>query len=132
MHGCYRRIGPRVPDDADGAIIVCESHDAGITINEATGLPAIVAYDACNLGPVAQVVRDRKRRAKILITPGDYRWANSPRRDALAWKAAESVGATVLIPRFTDIDENPFPDFSDLHSLEGLDAVRDQVMAAAA
>ena len=63
---------------------------------------------------------------KIIFCADDDRWKDGNPGITKAKAAAEKIGATVVIPKFKDLATKP-TDFNDLHKLEGIDAVRQQL-----
>jgi len=105
-------------------IVVCEGYATGASIHEATGIAVAVAFDAGNLEFVAKSVASRYAGSKlILAADDDYA---KPMNTGLtkARDAALSVGGLLAIPCFTSERKPDFKDFNDLHTTEGLDAVK--------
>lgn len=127
--GAYHLIGgtPR------GVVLVAEGYATAATLFEATGLPVAVAFDAGSLVPVATAVSTRYKTSRVLIcADDDYRTDGNPGVTA-ARNAATAVGGAWISPEFAE--ERPTEkkggptDFNDLHALEGLHVVREQVEA---
>lgn len=116
----------------DWIALVAEGYATAASLHEATGLPVIVAFDAGNLLPVAQAIHKRYPRAKLLICgDDDYASAGNPGITA-ANAAAVAVSGAWVAPVFAA--ERPAQkggptDFNDLHALEGLHIVRQQIEA---
>jgi putative DNA primase/helicase len=115
-----------------GLILVCEGYATGASLHEATGLPVAVAFDAGNLLPVAESMRKRFKRVRVLIcADDDYRTEGNPGL-TFAQSAALVVEGSHLAPVFAAVRpaERKGPtDFNDLHVLEGLHIVRKQLEA---
>jgi putative DNA primase/helicase len=126
--GAFHLIGgvPR------GLVLVAEGYATGATLFEATGLPVAVAFDAGSLMPVAQALAKQYRGAKILLcADDDYRTEGNPGVTA-AKNAATAVGGSWISPTFAEdrpTERKGPTDFNDLHQLEGLHVVREQVEA---
>ena len=123
--GCYCAIGKT---DSKTAVI-CEGFATGASIAEATGYYVLIAFDAGNLLPVAERIKERLPTDWRLIIAADndaYKDDNVGVRKAT--ECAQSVGAQLVIPDFTgcDISGNP-TDFNDLHQLKGLETVKAQI-----
>ena len=125
---------------ASGAavILVAEGYATGASLFEATGLPVAVAFDAGNLAPVAAVLRNRYKTAKLLICADDDTWSEGNPGVTAASAAAMEVGGAFMAPIFADpaarqaayeAKGSKLTDFNDLHALEGLHMVRVQVEA---
>jgi Family of unknown function (DUF5906)/Toprim domain len=130
--GSYFTIG-----DLDGAerIYLAEGYATAATVHEATGEPVVVAFDAGNLQPVAiglrSILPDTDADTEIVIAADNDQWTAGNPGVEKAYAAARVICALVAIPEFEDTETEP-TDFNDLHQLEGLDVVRDQLAAASA
>lgn len=127
--GSFHLIGSR-PSGANQVIVVCEGYSTGASIYQATGWPVAVAFDAGNLVAVARAMRQLCGAATIIIAADNDQW----NKDGNAGmhhghQAASAAGAILIAPKFEDLKGQP-TDFNDLHVREGLDAVRQQLMAA--
>lgn len=105
---CYCGIGQ--PGDT---IVICEGFATAASIREATGYAVAVAFSAGNLESVARTMRTRYPDARLIIC-GDNDASGTGQNAAR--KAAEAVGATVVIPAESG-------DFNDLACSQGLRAV---------
>ena len=125
---------------ASGAavILVAEGYATAASLFEATGLPVAVAFDAGNLAPVAAVLRNRYKTAKLLICADDDTWSAGNPGVTAASAAAMEVGGAFVAPAFADpaarqaaydSKGSKLTDFNDLHALEGLHMVRVQIEA---
>lgn len=65
--GCYHPIGNK----GTGDLGICEGFATGASIHEATGDDVIVAFDAGNLLPVAQAMREQYPDRKIILWADD-------------------------------------------------------------
>lgn len=156
-----QRIAPRKPDDGpdkrfmpgsrkkglwhalgvlDGASVILEAegYATAATLHEATGRPAVVAFDAGNLVHVARELRALYPAATILVCGDDDHeteartGTNGGRKGAAtAARAVAAPGAPAgaVFPRGLPPGGS---DFNDLGRHAGLDVVRAQVEAAAA
>jgi len=126
--GCFFTIGTPANDDQP-TLVICEGYATGASIHEATGHPVVLAFDAGNLPPVAERIRARYPKARIIIAADNDRWTTEPIDNPgvhYARLAAQEFGAFVVAPEFADLSSKP-TDFNDLHAMEGLDAVCTQV-----
>jgi putative DNA primase/helicase len=130
--GCFFSIGKPVGDNP--VIVVCEGYATGATIHEATDHTVAVAFDAGNLQPVAERIRAAFPSATIVIAADNDRWTTTPIENPGVHYAKQAANAEtrayVAIPEFNDLSSKP-TDFNDLAHIEGTDAVRDQLEAAA-
>ena len=115
-----------------GIVLVAEGYATAATLHEATGLPVATAFDAGSLVPVAAAVAKRYKTSRLLIcADDDYRTDGNPGVTA-AKNAATAVGGAWISPEFAEerpADRKGPTDFNDLHQLEGLHVVREQVEA---
>lgn len=102
-YGCFFAIGS--PLDS---VCVCEGFATGASINESTGLPVAVAFDAGNLLPVSKACRAKFPALKItLCADNDANTAGNPGLTR-AREAALAIGGLLAVP--------PIPgDFNDLY-----------------
>jgi putative DNA primase/helicase len=126
---CYYPIGK--PEGDRPTIVVCEGYATGASIHAATGYPVLVAFDAGNLLPVAQRLREKQPQARLVIAADNDRWTVEPIENPgihFAQIAARETGAYLVIPEFTQLDSRP-TDFNDLHAAAGAQAVADAFVA---
>ena len=112
-------------------ILVCEGYATGLTMRMAVGkrLPVVVALDAGNLQPVAELLRVLYPQSLLLIcADDDYMTAGNPGRDK-ALKTAKAVARCQYVyPIFRRGNRGAKDtDFNDLHAREGLECVRRQM-----
>lgn len=128
--GLWHELGETA--DAE-VILIAEGYATAASVHEATGRPAVVAFDAGNLAPVAKALRKLYPRALLVVCGDDDRASHekkgvNPGRDK-ATTAAKAVRGTAAFPA-------PLPDgatdFNDLYLHAGLDAVRDLIETAIA
>jgi len=86
-------------------VLVCEGYATGASLHEATGLPVAVAFDANNLAPVAQELRNRYRDARLLICADDDFATRGNPGIASASAAALKVAGAFVAPRFAVEDQ---------------------------
>jgi putative DNA primase/helicase len=124
---CFHPIG--FLDAQPAQIILCEGFATGMSIYRATQIPTVVCFNAANLLQVGQEIAKKYPDAKLVFA-GDsdqYSSYNTGKNKAIA--AAASTGGTVVLPRFASTGNKP-TDFNDLHQLEGIYKVKQQLMAA--
>jgi putative DNA primase/helicase len=119
-------------------LLVAEGYATAASLHAATGLPTAVAFDAGNLAPVAAALHKRYKAAKILICADDDAFTDGNPGVSLASAAAVEVGGSYVRPEFADEAGrrskfermgHKITDFNDLHALEGLHVVRQQIEA---
>lgn len=95
VKGAYSVIG-----SLDGAkrVLVCEGWATGATLFELYGLPVVVAFNAGNLMPVCQALRERFENLAIVVAGDDDRQTPGNPGRTKAIEAAEAIGATLLFP----------------------------------
>jgi putative DNA primase/helicase len=116
VQGCFHLLG-------EIARIIClaEGYATAASIHEATGLPVAVAFNAGNLLPVALLLRKRHTQASLIVC-GDS--DTSEVGQTKAREAAQAVDGLVVLP------EDEGTDWNDVHSQDGLDAVKVAIFAA--
>lgn len=137
--GCFHVIGGMAELSKASVVIVAEGYATANVIAEAAGKRAAVvsAFDAGNLEPVARVLKERFPDKPMLVAGDDDRAepGRNPGREH-ATRAAEAVGAKVILPTFATgeqrRDPKRFSDFADLkvHSRLGTDGLKEQIEAA--
>ena len=121
MRGCYHAIGAKPPESI---LVICEGFATGASINEATGQPVAVAFNAGNLAPVAAALH-KAYPALVLVLAADDDWRTEGNPGITAARqAALAVGGFVVAPRFPAGRPPKATDFNDLAALAGLGAVR--------
>lgn len=114
--GAYTTIGK---PDREGWIVICEGYATGVSIHLATGFCVVVAFSAGNLAAVARKIIAALPLARVIIGADDDAFtAGNPGR-----AAAAATGLPVALPLWAG-ERGRGTDFNDLHSAEGLDAVR--------
>lgn len=120
-------------------IVICEGVATGFSIWAATGASIVCAFNAGNLVEVTKEIA-RHRQATIIIAadndivpPEDWAergkgkpWVNAGVKKAEA--AAKAVGCRFVAAQFADGPARGRTDFNDLHRLEGLERVRQQIL----
>ncbi len=137
--GLFHVIGAPASDGAaPDLVLIAEGYATAATLHEASGMPAVVAFDAGNLAAVAEAMPARFPGARFLVCADhdaetEARSGKNPGRDG-AEKAARKLralgcAAAVLLPEGLPSGGT---DFNDLAAAAGLDAVAWQVGAGAA
>jgi putative DNA primase/helicase len=119
-------------------VLVAEGYATAAALHAATGYPVACAFDAGNLGPVADALRKRYKRAKVLICADDDAFTEGNPGVTAASAAAMAVAGEWIRPQFADeegrqerhaANGHKDTDFNDLQRLEGAAAVAAQVSA---
>jgi len=105
-------------------LCVAEGFATAASIHEATSLPAVVAFNAGNLLPVARAMKERFPDCRLLVCADDD--AGKPGNPGLtkAREAAAAVGARLAVPTFPEPRPADAKDFNDMARLLGAAAVR--------
>lgn len=110
-------------------LLVCEGYATGASLHEATGEAVAVAFDAGNLKPVAEALRQKYPDFRLIICADNDQWGDSNTGVIKATEAALAVSGMLTIANIQDTADKP-TDFNDLHRAEGIEAVRRQVEQA--
>lgn len=126
--GCYFTIKGN-----QESIYICEGYATGATIHQVTGGTSIVAFSANNIPKVAEVIKAKFPASKITICADNDKYKPDKGNAGITYAqdAARKFNLKVLIPSFRDESTKP-TDFNDLAALEGIDAVKDQILEAPA
>jgi phage/plasmid primase-like uncharacterized protein len=129
MHGCFHVIGDIEPT---GVVLIAEGFATAASCREATEYPAVIAFDAGNLLPVATVIREKFPDAQIIICADDDAWTDGNPGMTKATETARAVNGAVAVPAFSGERLAGQTDFNDLAKVEGLAAARACIDAATA
>ena len=99
------------PKDGDD-ILVSEGYSTGKTLNEATGKPVAVAFDANNLSSVALAVQQAYTTATVFVVGDDDRENDRNIGRTKATEAANAVKSQAIFPSFSEGSKGS--DFNDL------------------
>lgn len=127
ISGCYFEIGD--PESAQ-ALCIVEGFATGATINEATGYPVVVAFNASNLHAVAQLMRERFPRLKLIVCADNDAGTEGNPGMTKGKEAAQAVGGLLAIPDFGDDRTEAMTDFNDMAAKSGLQAVKEVIEKA--
>ena len=105
-------------------VFICEGFATGATIYECSETPVIVAFDAGNLKPVAQSIREKYQNLKLIFCADNDTYNEVNVGVEKAQEAAQIVDGEVIVPQFKDKSTHP-TDFNDLMILEGGEAVKE-------
>jgi putative DNA primase/helicase len=129
--GCWFAIGKPTQIDGKTVVVICEGYATGASIHIATELGVVIAFDAGNLLPVAETVRNLMKDSVIIIAADDDQWTEQPIKNpgvTRAREAADKIGGLVAKPLFKSLDGKP-TDFNDLHTRDGSEMVKAQILA---
>jgi putative DNA primase/helicase len=110
-------------------VFVGEGFATCASIHEATGYTVLVAFDCGNLAKVAKSAKEMFPGSKIIIGADNDQFTEGNPGVAKGRAAAALVFGEIVYPSFSDSDmvDNKPTDFNDLHCLQGLDAVKEQI-----
>ncbi len=115
-----------------GHVWLAEGLATALTVHMATGAAVLACFSAGSLGPVVKALRafePSSRKLRLFIAADDDRFNKPEAGNAgleKAHRAALTYRCTVCSPTFANHETRP-TDFNDLHTLEGLEAVREQL-----
>lgn len=128
--GCFSRIGA-APVGKE-PVVLAEGYATAASVYEATGFTTYVCFDAGNLAPTAEALRGvYPVNPMIICADDDFKTTNSKGdlwnvgREK-AKKVVEAFNGYMIYPSFSD-EENRGTDFNDLHCIEGIHKVGEQV-----
>jgi putative DNA primase/helicase len=124
--GCFHHIG--VLEDGK-PIIIAEGYATGASIYMATQGTVVVAFDAGNLEPVIEDLKQTYPNSPLTIARDDDCWKDTNPGREKAEEVAQKYNCSVVFPQFKNTETKP-TDFNDLHVLEGLDTVKQQLEQA--
>jgi phage/plasmid primase-like uncharacterized protein len=110
-------------------VFVGEGFATCASIFEATGYTVMVAFDCGNLAKVAKAAKEMFPAAKIVIGADNDQFTEGNPGVTKGRAAAALVFGEIVYPSFGDADmvDNKPTDWNDLHCLQGLDAVKEQI-----
>ena len=114
--------------ESGDVVLVAEGYATGASIYEASGKTVVVAFDAGNLDPVIERLKERYPNKALIIMGDDDRSKEVNVGRMRAEQAAEKHNVGVSFPYFST-DDKKLSDFNDLHVTEGMEKVRNQVLA---
>lgn len=110
-------------------VFIGEGFATCASIHEATGYTVLVAFDCGNLAKVAKSAKEMFPGSKIVIGADNDQFTEGNPGVTKGRAAAALVFGEIVYPSFSDSDmvDNKPTDFNDLHCLQGLDAVKEQI-----
>lgn len=126
--GCFHWISQHDNVPAEVDIVLCEGYATAASIFEAISGIVVVCFDAGNLMPVAQDIHRAYPNNRIVIAGDNDQFGEKntgrAKGDAVAFAFERAIS---VYPEFRQLESFP-TDFNDLHHLEGLAEVREQLM----
>ena len=114
----------------DDCLVICEGFATAASIFEATEHAVAVAFDAGNLKPVAEALREKFPAIRIVIAADDDHKKKENKGLSKATAAAKAVRGLLAVPAFGDDRPAGATDFNDLATHKGQEAVKAQIEAA--
>jgi phage/plasmid primase-like uncharacterized protein len=129
--GCFHVVGT-VEDGKP--FLIAEGYATASTVAALTGLPCVCAFDAGNIGPVAEAMIARHPKSFVCVMADNDRFCKE-REDGtpfnpgveFATAAAGRLSMGVAVPSFAARDGNG-TDYNDLARTSGLNAAREQAL----
>jgi putative DNA primase/helicase len=122
-NGCYHSIGTI---DKTKPLYITEGYATGASVHMATGACTIIAFDAGNIEHVIYSIRLKYPKISIIIAADNDQYSDLNISRLKAESAANKYTCSIILPEFTKTDLKP-TDFNDLHVLEGLEKVKEQL-----
>ena len=109
-------------------IFIGEGFATCASIHQATGFTTLVAFDCGNLAKVAKSAKEMFLGSRIVICADNDQFTSGNPGLTKAKAAASLVFGEIVYPIFNESDLASKPtDFNDLHTLQGIEAVKEQI-----
>ena len=109
-------------------IFIGEGFATCASIHQATGFTTLVAFDCGNLAKVAKSAKEMFLGSRIVICADNDQFTEGNPGIAKGKAAAGLVFGEIVYPIFNESDLASKPtDFNDLHTLQGIEAVKEQI-----
>lgn len=132
IEGCFHTFGDL---EASEKIIIAEGYATSYSIYMASDVATVCAFNSNNLEKVASLLKRRFPEKLFIIAGDDDRWTTNskdepwnPGKEAAEASAKATMGKAIF-PKFKLLQKGKTTDFNDLHCIEGLDEVREQIKA---
>lgn len=116
-----------------GKLFLAEGYATGASIHMATGEAVLVCFNCWNMRDLAPEARLYYPDQEIIIAADNDTWTTNQKGEPwnpglqAAHQAAQKARCRVITPEFRDTSSHP-TDFNDLHCLEGIATVREQLL----
>ena len=113
-------------------IYICEGFATAASIHQATEQPVVCAFNAQNLVHVSKALKEKYPSSSFIICGDNDQFTErngqpfNPGRE-FADKAAKACAGKAIFPVFSNLQSLP-TDFNDLHILEGLEVLKEQIL----
>jgi len=109
-------------------IFIGEGFATCASIHQATGFTTLVAFDCGNLAKVAKSAKEMFLGSRIVICADNDQFTEGNPGITKAKAAAGLVFGEIVYPTFNESELASKPtDFNDLHTLQGIEAVKEQI-----
>jgi hypothetical protein len=109
-------------------IFIGEGFATCASIHQATGFTTLVAFDCGNLAKVAKSAKEMFLGSRIVICADNDQFTEGNPGITKGKAAASLVFGEIVYPTFNESDLSSKPtDFNDLHILQGIEAVKEQI-----
>ena len=109
-------------------IFIGEGFATCASIHQATGFTTLVAFDCGNLAKVAKSAKEMFLGSRIVICADNDQFSEGNPGITKGKAAASLVFGEIVYPIFNESDLASKPtDFNDLHTLQGIEAVKEQI-----
>jgi putative DNA primase/helicase len=126
--GTYFTIGGKPSDD--GILCICEGYATGASIYEATGYPVVITFTANNLLLVAQSMRKKFSKVRMVICADDDHKTEGNIGIKKATETALAVNGLLAIPVFGEARLGHQTDFNDMALVSGIEALKSVIDVA--
>ena len=126
--GTYFTIGGKPLED--GILCICEGYATGASIYEATGYPVVITFTAGNLLLVAQSMRKKFSKVRMVICADDDHKTEGNIGIKKATETALAVNGLLAIPVFGEARLDHQTDFNDMALVSGLEALKSVIDSA--
>jgi len=131
ISGCFAPVSSGIKPSGKTPLLLCEGFATACSLHQATGFPVAAAMNAGNLLNVARAWRAKYPRVRIVICADDDTATVGNPGMTKATEAARAIGGMLAVPDFGPDRPDRASDFNDLAALDGLDALKRCVDAAA-
>ena len=126
--GTYFTIGGKPSDD--GVLCICEGYATGASIFEATGYPVAISFTASNLLLVAQSMRKKFPKVRMVICADDDHKTEGNTGIKKATETALAVNGLLAVPIFGEARLDHQTDFNDMALVSGYESLKSVIDGA--
>jgi phage/plasmid primase-like uncharacterized protein len=126
--GCFYVIGGNF-NELSGQVAIAEGFTTGLSVHLALDIPVIVTFSADNMLKICSSKFMLEKGLQFIICGDDDRFGKENKGREKATEARNKLGCKLVFPVFKNLEKEP-SDWNDLHLLEGLETVREQILKA--